>query len=113
MNQVQQTNAGLKDIFVSKIGETGQALLYSTYIGGSGYDIGWAIDVNEEGVAFITGETNSGDYLVKPFEKWGSGSWETIIQKPYDYSLNGAKDAIVAAVRANGGELFTRHILVV
>jgi hypothetical protein len=51
--------------FVSKINASGTALLYSTYIGGSsGNDWGWAIAVDGNGFAYITGATASTDFPV-------------------------------------------------
>jgi hypothetical protein len=38
------------------------ALVFSTYIGGSDKDIGYAIDVDSQGVMYVTGLTLSGDF---------------------------------------------------
>lgn len=49
-------------IFVSKISSDGAALLYSTYLGGSGEDKGKAIAVDQNRHAYITGDTKSRDF---------------------------------------------------
>jgi PKD repeat protein len=52
------------DAFVVKFNPTGTAILYSTYIGGTGNDYGLAIAVNSFGQAFITGQTFSSEFPV-------------------------------------------------
>jgi hypothetical protein len=54
------------DGFVTRIDPLNGSLIYSTYIGGSGYDVSNAIDVNEEGYALIGGDTCSNDYPITP-----------------------------------------------
>jgi hypothetical protein len=53
------------DIFVTKMSYTGGSLLYSTYFGGSGYECGRGIAVNNSAQLFITGETMSSNFPVK------------------------------------------------
>ncbi len=60
-NAVQGTNAGLLDAFVSRLGATGSAFVFSTYVGGTGDDEGLGIAVDTSGAAYITGETESTD----------------------------------------------------
>jgi protocatechuate 3,4-dioxygenase beta subunit len=51
------------DAFVTKLNPTGTApLLYSTYLGGSGADRGFGIDVDGAGNAYVTGRTESTDF---------------------------------------------------
>jgi photosystem II stability/assembly factor-like uncharacterized protein len=52
------------DAFVSKLNATGAALVYSTFIGGSGTDVAHGIVVNAAGEAYITGDTASTDFPV-------------------------------------------------
>lgn len=67
--------AGLDDAFVTKLNASGTSLLYSTYLGGSGFDAGLGIAVDGFGNAYITGETNSADFPVTPgaFQKIHAG----------------------------------------
>ena len=53
---------GLEDAFLSNLNNTGSALLYSTYLGGSGIDEGFGVAVDSSGNAYITGRTASSDF---------------------------------------------------
>jgi hypothetical protein len=55
---------GTQDAFVAKFGPTG-ALIYSTYLGGSGSDeTGDSIAVDSSGQAYVAGSTDSSDFPV-------------------------------------------------
>jgi len=57
------------DGFVTKVNPTGTALVYSTYLGGSGKDVGLGIMVDGAGDAYVTGETVSTDFpTANPFQ---------------------------------------------
>ncbi len=49
-------NSGF-NAFVTKLNATGTALVYSTYLGGSGTTQGFALAVDSSGSAYVTGET--------------------------------------------------------
>jgi hypothetical protein len=53
---------GTEDAFVTKINPAGSALVYSTYLGGSGADKGNAIAVDAVGNAYVAGWTSSSNY---------------------------------------------------
>jgi len=61
-NPYQGVAAGLTDIFVTKLSTTGNNLIYSTYIGGSNFDYGAGIGIDNNGFACITGTTFSSDF---------------------------------------------------
>ena len=50
------------DAFVTELNPTGTALVYSTYLGGSGDETGTAIAVDSNQNAYITGQTASSDF---------------------------------------------------
>ncbi len=54
--------AGAWNAFVTKLSADGSQLLYSTYLGGSGYDDGNAIAVDIAGDAFVTGNSQSTNF---------------------------------------------------
>jgi len=53
----QTVLAGGRDAFVTQLNAAGTALVYSTYLGGAGTDVGNAIAVDGTGAAYITGST--------------------------------------------------------
>ena len=50
------------DAFVAKLDPAGAKLLYSTYLGGSAADTGFAIVVDSSGAAYVAGVTQSPDF---------------------------------------------------
>jgi len=71
----QATQSG--DVFVTKFNPTGSALIYSTYLGGSGSAIGGGdvpagISVDASGNAYITGTTYSNDFPIT------AGAFQTV-----------------------------------
>ncbi len=62
-NPLQATLAGgVNDAFVTEINASGSAKIYSTYLGGSGQDLGAGIAVDASGNAYVTGFTSSTDF---------------------------------------------------
>jgi hypothetical protein len=55
------SDGGGEDAFVTKLNATGTALLYSTYLGASGDDLGQGIAVDGSGNAYVSGFTSSTD----------------------------------------------------
>jgi hypothetical protein len=87
----QTTYREVQDTFVSKLNAAGSALLYSTYLGGSGYDNGSGIAVDASGNAYVTGGTSSSDFPTTP------GAFQAT------YGGNG--DAFVSKLNASGSAL--------
>ena len=63
-NAFQPASGGNTDAFLTKLNPTGSALVYSTYLGGSGSnpDAGVAVAVNVVGNAYVVGLTNSANF---------------------------------------------------
>jgi hypothetical protein len=85
--------AGNTDAFVTKLNAAGDALIYSTYLGGSDIDQGNDIAVDAAGNAYVTGFTFSADF---PFT---AGFFQPALASPV------LSDAFVAKVNAAGTAL--------
>lgn len=72
VNPFQAAYAGAQDTFVTKVSTDGSALLYSTYLGGSGNDEAYAIAVDGSGSAYLTGWTDSANFPTSPSAFQGS-----------------------------------------
>jgi hypothetical protein len=88
---VQTENYGIGDVFVAKLNPTGTGLIYSTYLGGGGQDIGTSIAIDSSGSAYIAGYTYSPYFPVTT----------NIFQS--DYAGNG--DGFIAKLDASGSTL--------
>ncbi|MFN9337858.1 MAG: SBBP repeat-containing protein [Candidatus Kapaibacterium sp.] len=77
----QSALSGTTDAVVTKLNSTGTALLYSTYIGGSDEDVGFAISVNSNNQAIICGGTWSTDYDITSgsFQTTNNGNYECLV----------------------------------
>jgi hypothetical protein len=62
----QNNLRGTQNVFVTKINPQGNAILYSTYLGGSFYDYGTGIAVDSAGNAYVSGTTGSRDFPTTP-----------------------------------------------
>ncbi|MGA3025107.1 MAG: SBBP repeat-containing protein [Bryobacteraceae bacterium] len=86
----QATYRGVENAFVTKLTPAGNALVYSTYLGGSGADNGFGIAVDGAGSAYVTGETTSTNFPT---------------QSPYLGTLQGSQNAFVTKLTPAGNAL--------
>jgi len=82
-NPLQANNAGAQDVFIAKLNTIGSALVYSTYLGGSGTDYGYGIAVDSAGNAYATGYTPSTTFpTFKAFQaNYAGGTSDAFITK--------------------------------
>ena len=59
---VRSTFAGASEAFVAKVAADGTALMYSTFLGGSGTDEAHGLAIDGSGNAIVSGSTNSPDF---------------------------------------------------
>src|SRR5437867_952450 len=97
---------GSRDAFVTKVNSLGTALVYSTYLGGSGDDEGGgiAVDTLPNPNAYVAGDTGSTDFPTTPnaFQTaYGGGFIDAFVTK-----LNPTGSALVYStyLGGNGGE---------
>ena len=87
---VQGSNRGGFDAFIAEFGPAGDALVYSTYLGGAGDETGRGIAVNAAGEAFVTGGTTSVNFPTADAEQPANA---------------GGEDAFIAHISATGSVL--------
>ena len=77
------THNGSADPFVTKLNMTGSALLYSTLLGGNGFDEAYGIVIDAASSAYVTGYTPSSDFPTTPaaFDTTHNGSNDAFITK--------------------------------
>ncbi|MFX1369772.1 MAG: SBBP repeat-containing protein, partial [Promethearchaeota archaeon] len=82
-----ETYSSGEDCYVLKLGSDGQSIIYSTYIGGTGDDVGYSITCDDSGNAYVTGYTRSGDF-------------PTV--NAYDDTFGGDRDCFVFKLNSTG-----------
>lgn len=85
------TLGGSSDAFVTKFNASGNGLVYSTYLGGSGsLEYAYDLAINSAGEAYVTGTTNSSNFPT---------------QNPLQAHLAGGGDLFVSKLSTTGGSL--------
>ncbi|MDI6791776.1 MAG: SBBP repeat-containing protein, partial [bacterium] len=98
---IDDTLGGTYDAFVTKITPGGDTLVYSTYLGGSGYEMGYGIAVDSSGAAYITGFTSSSAGFPTQssiYGTFGGGTGDAFVTK-----INPAGNALVYSTYLGGG----------
>jgi hypothetical protein len=97
---LQPTLNGDHDAYIAKLTADGSALVYSTYLGGSGVEAGSGIAVDAAGNAYVTGFTSSEDFPTKsPLQPMLNGGIPPAGGEDTD------PDAFVAKLTADGAAL--------
>jgi uncharacterized repeat protein (TIGR01451 family) len=90
-NPIQiHSGAGNVDAFVSRLDATGSVFFYSTYLGGSDTDTGFAITVDGTGNAFLAGTTASDNFPTR---------------QPLQVDNAGAQDGFLTEIASTGTSL--------
>jgi Beta-propeller repeat len=98
MNPLQPTLGGTSNAFVSKLNASGSALVYSTYLGGSGSDGGYGIAVDSAGDAYVTGSTPSTNFpTMNPLQPANAGGGDAFVTR-----LNASGSALVYSTYLGG-----------
>jgi hypothetical protein len=79
------------DAFVTEVNPTGSALVFSTYLGGTGDDVGFSIGLDQSENVYITGRSSSPNYPVS--------------QGAFQRTMAGGYDAIYTVLNATGTSL--------
>ena len=81
---------GLSDAFIAKINPTGDALIFSSFLGGARTDVGSGIAVDADNNIYLTGFTDSADFP---------------LQSPLQNAIAGSSDIFVIKLQAVGDRL--------
>jgi Beta-propeller repeat len=92
---LQASNGGLRDAFILKLNASGNALIYSTYFGGSGSDIAYSIDCDPFDQPYIAGETTSINFPLKA---------------AYQSVNRGGYDAFTLKINMNGVLVYSTYL---
>ena len=80
-NAYNSTNGGNGDVFVAKFNAS-NALVYSTYLGGSNTDFSYGLGVDANGNCYVTGSTGSPNFPTKnAYNSIFGGSYDVFIAK--------------------------------
>jgi hypothetical protein len=111
---------GQADAFVTRLDRSGAALSYSTYLGGSGGDFGYALHTDLTGAAWVGGSTASTDFPVAhAFQpKYAGGPYDAFLSRirlAPSHSLEVLEAAVYALLQAGAigqhpGTTLTRHL---
>ena len=95
-NPIKKDLKGGQDVFVAKLDTQGTSFIYSTYLGGGGFDQAYSITTDPimyygdqepycTGVAYITGMTNSPDFPTKyPLQTRKSDNFDAFVTKIHE-----------------------------
>jgi hypothetical protein len=87
-NALQTTNGGGYDAFVTVLNPAGSSLLFSSYFGGSGNDLGYGIALDSAGNAYVGGNAGSSNFPTTPgaYQTTPGGGFVLKIDPPADAS---------------------------
>jgi hypothetical protein len=112
---LQASNAGGFDVFVTKFGASGSALVFSTYLGGTGDDIAQGIATDLAGEAFVAGYTSSTNFPTASAFLAYAGNTDAFVSKiaatgstlAYSTYIGGSAIDVAQGIVVNGvGEAF-------
>ncbi len=91
----QRPSGSLSDAFVAKLNPAGTAIVYTTYLGGSGRDSGNAIAVDASGNAYVAGDTESSDFPTL---------------NPIQNAIGGRRNAFVTKLSPTGALVYSTYL---
>jgi hypothetical protein len=99
VNAIQAVNHGSSNAFIAKLSRNGDSLLYSTYLGGSQFDLAGSIAVDRFGNAYVAGNAGSKDFPVTDAlqRNYGGGIEDGFLTK-----LNATGDTLIYSTFLGG-----------
>ncbi len=83
LSPFQPANAGSYDIFVTKLNAVGNAMIYSTYLGGSGDEFNHGTAIDSRRNIYLAGPTTSNHFptVSAAQPQFGGGTWDAFVAK--------------------------------
>jgi uncharacterized protein (TIGR03437 family) len=100
--QMNPGGGAYADGFVAKISPDGKSLVYSSYLGGSGTDLAYAIAVDSNGSAYVGGTTGSRNFPISP------GAFQPVFGGSV---LSQSATGFIAVVSPSGNKLTSATLL--
>ncbi|MBM4299926.1 MAG: hypothetical protein FJ121_00115 [Deltaproteobacteria bacterium] len=94
----QTVFGGVEDAFVTKFNPAGNALVFSTYLGGADDDIGLGIAVDSTGAAYVAGETFSANFPL------------SVAPAPLQAALAGTNSAFMTKLSPTGTLAYSTYL---
>ena len=107
-------SSGVYDAFLTKLDFSGGGPVYSTYLGGSGWDNGTGLALDEVGNAYVVGATTSNDFpTISALYPDHRGGWKAFITKIASEESSGVPRLAIAVLSqpaaANSGFNISVH----
>jgi len=94
----QRTLSGGRDAFIAKLNPTGSSLLFSTFLGGAGNDVAYAVAVDGSGNVYVAGDTYSTNFpVLSGYRSSNAGRQDAFVAK-----LNGSSSALLWSTYLGG-----------
>ncbi len=91
---------GRQDAFIARLDPSGKRLLYASFIGGSGNEVGQSVVIDPAGNAYVTGGSDSADFPGLSGPIASKGQFDVFVVK-----LNPSGDTLLFSTMAGGREL--------
>jgi len=99
----QATFQGGEDAFVTKFSNSGNTLVYSTYLGGGSVEWGYGIAVDGGGYAYVTGSTASSNFpTLDPYQAKNQGGYYGL--DAFATKLSSSGNSLVYSTYLGGGD---------
>ena len=106
-NAIIKNLTGAQSAYLTVLSADGKKLKYSTYLGGSKVDRGWALVIDDKGNAFVQGVTNSIDFPVTngAYQSDKDGvDWDSNTSSD-DIDFQNSFDLFISEIDTNSGKL--------
>ena len=104
VNAYDSSHNGNYDIFLTKFNSAGSAVLYSSYLGGTGSDYNDGLVVDDSGNAYLSGRAETGfSTTAGAYDtSHGGGTYDSVVAR-FDTTLAGASSLIYSTYLGGGG----------